>query len=344
MEFSAAQIAGILNGEVHGDPEVTVSGLSKIEEGQPNTLSFLANTKYEEFIYSTGASIVIVNKDFKPANDLPKTLTLVKVEDAYSCFAKLLDVYNQMRQKQPQIEQPCFVNPSAQIGDEVYVGAFAYISEDAVIAKGVKIYPNTYIGEGVSIGENTTIFPGVKIYRDCKVGANCIIHAGSVIGADGFGFAPDAEGNFQKVPQIGNVVIEDNVEIGANCTIDRATLGSTFIRQGAKIDNLVQIAHNVDVGKNSAMAAQVGVAGSTKIGERVMVGGQAGISGHIKIADDTKIVAQSGIPGSVKKSGQILMGSPGIPMEDFKKSYFGFRKLPYILQKLRELEEKIKDK
>jgi UDP-3-O-[3-hydroxymyristoyl] glucosamine N-acyltransferase len=343
MEFSAAQIAGILNGEVQGDPEVTVSGLSKIEEGQPNTLSFLANTKYEEFIYSTGASIVIVNKDFKPSNDLPKTLTLVKVEDAYSCFAKLLDVYNQMRQKQPQIEQPCFVSPSAQIGNEVYVGAFAYISEDAVIAKGAKIYPNAYIGEGVSIGENTTIFPGVKIYRDCKVGANCIIHAGSVIGADGFGFAPDAEGNFQKVPQIGNVVIEDNVEIGANCTIDRATLGSTFIRQGAKIDNLVQIAHNVDVGKNSAMAAQVGVAGSTKIGERVMIGGQAGISGHIKIADDTKIVAQSGIPGSVKKSGQILMGSPGIPMEDFKKSYFGFRKLPYILQKLRELEDRIKD-
>jgi UDP-3-O-[3-hydroxymyristoyl] glucosamine N-acyltransferase len=343
MEFSAAQIAGILNGEVQGDPEVTVSGLSKIEEGQPNTLSFLANTKYEEFIYSTGASIVIVNKDFKPTNDLPKSLTLVKVDDAYSCFAKLLDVYNQMRQKQPQIEQPCFVSPSAQIGNEVYVGAFAYISEDAIIAKGAKIYPNAYIGEGVSIGENTTIFPGVKIYRDCKVGANCIIHAGSVIGADGFGFAPDAEGNFQKVPQIGNVVIEDNVEIGANCTIDRATLGSTFIRQGAKIDNLVQIAHNVDVGKNSAMAAQVGVAGSTKIGERVMVGGQAGISGHIKIADDTKIVAQSGIPGSVKKSGQILMGSPGIPMEDFKKSYFGFRKLPYILEKLRELEDRIKD-
>lgn len=343
MEFSAAQIAGILNGVVQGDPEVTVSGLSKIEEGQPNTLSFLANPKYEEFIYSTGASIVIVNKDFKPTHDLPKLLTLVKVDNAYSCFAKLLDVYNQMRQKQPQIEQPCFVSPSAQIGDEVYVGAFAYISEDAVIAKGVKIYPNAYIGEGVSIGENTTIFPGVKIYRDCKVGANCIIHAGSVIGADGFGFAPDAEGNFQKVPQIGNVVIEDNVEIGANCTIDRATLGSTFIRQGAKIDNLVQIAHNVDVGKNSAMAAQVGVAGSTKIGERVMVGGQAGISGHIKIADDTKIVAQSGIPGSVKKSGQILMGSPGIPMEDFKKSYFGFRKLPYILQKLRELEDRIKD-
>jgi UDP-3-O-[3-hydroxymyristoyl] glucosamine N-acyltransferase len=267
----------------------------------------------------------------------------VKVDDAYSCFAKLLDVYNQMRQKQPQIEQPCFVSPSAQIGDEVYVGAFAYVSEDAVIAKGAKIYPNAYIGEGVSIGENTTIFPGVKIYRDCKVGANCIIHAGSVIGADGFGFAPDAEGNFQKVPQIGNVVIEDNVEIGANCTIDRATLGSTFIRKGAKIDNLVQIAHNVDVGRNSAMAAQVGVAGSTKIGERVMVGGQAGISGHIKIADDTKIVAQSGIPGSVKKSGQILMGSPGIPMEDFKKSYFGFRKLPYILEKLRELEDRIKD-
>jgi UDP-3-O-[3-hydroxymyristoyl] glucosamine N-acyltransferase len=344
MEFSAAQIAGILNGEVHGDPEITVSGLSKIEEGQSNTLSFLANMKYEEFLYSTGASIVIVNKDFEPKKELPATLTLVKVDDAYSCFAKLLDVYNEMRQKQPQIEQPSFVSSSAKIGEEVYIGAFAYVSEDAVIAKGVKIYPNAYIGEGVSIGENTTIFPGVKIYRDCKIGANCIIHAGTVIGADGFGFAPDEDGNFQKVPQIGNVVIEDEVEIGANCAIDRATLGSTIIRKGAKIDNLVQIAHNVEIGKKSAMAAQVGVAGSAKIGERVMVGGQAGISGHIKIADGTMIVAQSGIPGNVKKSGQILMGSPGIPMDDFKKSYFGFRKLPYILQKLRELEDRIKDK
>ena len=344
MEFSAAQIAGILNGEVHGDTEITVSGLSKIEEGQSNTLSFLANMKYEEFLYSTGASIVIVNKDFEPKKELPATLTLVKVDDAYSCFAKLLDVYNEMRQKQPQIEQPSFVSPSAKIGEEVYIGAFAYISEDAVIAKGVKIYPNAYIGEGVSIGENTTIFPGVKIYRDCKIGANCIIHAGTAIGADGFGFAPDEDGNFQKVPQIGNVVIEDEVEIGANCAIDRATLGSTIIRRGAKIDNLVQIAHNVEIGKKSAMAAQVGVAGSAKIGERVMVGGQAGISGHIKIADGTMIVAQSGIPGNVKKSGQILMGSPGIPMNDFKKSYFGFRKLPYILQKLRELEDRIKDK
>jgi len=344
MEFSAAQIAGILNGEVQGDPEVTVSGLSKIEEGEPNTLSFLANKKYEEFLYSTGASIVIVNKDFQPHSELPKSLTLVRVDDAYSCFAKLLDVYNQMREKQPQIEQPCFISTSAKVGEGVYIGAFSYVSEDATIRNGVKIYPNAYIGEGVIIGENTTIFPGVKIYRDCKVGANCIIHAGSVIGADGFGFAPDAEGNFQKVPQIGNVVIEDDVEIGANCAIDRATLGSTFIRKGAKIDNLVQIAHNVEVGKNSAMAAQVGVAGSAKIGERVMVGGQAGISGHIKIADNTQIVAQSGIPGNVRKSGQILMGSPGIPIDDFKKSYFGFRKLPYILEKLRELEEKIKDK
>lgn len=344
MEFSAAQIASILNGEVQGNPEVTVSGLSKIEEGQPNTLSFLANMKYEEFIYSTGASIVIVNKTFEAKDKLPSTLTLVKVDDAYSCFAKLLEVYDHMRQKQPQIEQPSFVSPSAKLGKDVYVGAFAYVSEDAVIGEGVKIYPNTYIGEGVVIGDHTTVFPGVKIYRDCKIGSACIIHAGSVIGADGFGFAPDADGNFQKVPQIGNVVIEDRVEIGANCTIDRATLGSTFIRQGAKIDNLVQIAHNVDVGRNSAMAAQVGVAGSTKIGERVMVGGQAGISGHIKIADDTKIVAQSGIPGSVKKPGQILMGSPGIPMEDFKKSYFGFRKLPFILGKLRELEDRLKEK
>jgi UDP-3-O-[3-hydroxymyristoyl] glucosamine N-acyltransferase len=344
MEFSAGQIAGILNGEVQGNSDIKVSGLSKIEEGQEGTLSFLANMKYEEYIYSTGASIVIVNKTFQATRELPDTLTLVRVEDAYSCFAKLLEVYNQHIQKLPEIEQPSFVSVNAEIGEAPYIGAFTYISSGAVIGNNVKIYPNAFIGENVKIGHNTVVHPGVKIYRDCVIGNDCVIHAGSVIGADGFGFAPDASGNFLKVPQIGNVLIENGVEIGANCTIDRATLGSTIIREGAKIDNLVQIAHNVEVGRNSAMAAQVGVAGSTKIGERVMIGGQAGISGHIKIADDTKIVAQSGIPGSVKKPGQILMGSPGIAIDDFKKSYFGFRKLPYILDKLRELESQLKNK
>lgn len=340
MEFSAEQIAKILEGIIVGDAGKVVSGLSKIEEGQPSTLSFLANPKYEEYIYTTNASIVIVNKDFEPSKTLPKTLTLIKVDDAYSCFAKLLEVYNQMRQKKPKIEKPSHISESATIGKDIYIGAFAYIGEDVEIGDNVKIYPNAYIGDNVVLGHNTTVHPGAAIYNDCIVGENCVIHAGAVVGADGFGFAPDENHEFQKVPQIGNVILEDNVEIGANATIDRATLGSTILRKGVKIDNLVQIAHNVEIGKNSAMAAQVGVAGSTKIGERVMVGGQAGISGHIKIADDTKIVAQSGIPGNIKSKGKVLMGSPGIPIEDFKKSYFGFRKLPYILDKLRELENK----
>lgn len=342
MEFSAEQIAGILGGEIIGDPQVTVRGLAKIEEGQSGALSFLANPKYEEHIYSTGSSICIVNKTFEPARELPETLTLVKVDDAYACFAKLLELYSSMTKKQPKVEQPSFLSESASVGEGLYLGAFAYIGEKAKIGANVSIYPNVYIGENVEIGDNTVIHPGASIYHDCKIGANCIVHAGVIIGADGFGFAPDENGVFQKVPQIGNVIIEDNVEIGSNTTIDRATMGSTVIRKGVKIDNLCQIAHNVELGENSAMAAQVGVAGSAKIGKSVMIGGQAGISGHLHIADGTKIVAQSGIPGSVKKA-DTLMGSPGIPIDDFKKSYFGFRKLPYILDKLQELDKKIKD-
>jgi len=340
MEFSAGQIAGILEGKVEGDENATVSGLSKIEEGQPNTLTFLANAKYEEHIYSTKATIAIVNNDFAPSKELPKTLTLVKVDDAYSCFAKLLEVYNQMRQKEPKIEKNAFISESAKIGKEVYIGANAYIGEDAVIGDNVKIYPNSFIGDNVKVDDGTTIHPNVSIYHDCVIGKNCLIHAGAVIGADGFGFAPDENGEFQKVPQIGNVILEDNVDIGANSTIDRATLGSTILRRGVKIDNLVQIAHNVEIGENSAMAAQVGIAGSTKIGKNVMAGGQAGISGHIKIADRTKIVAQSGIPGSVKKPDTTLMGSPGIPIEDFKRAYIGFRRLPMIVKKINELDNK----
>ena len=340
MEFSAGQIAGILEGKVEGDENATVSGLSKIEEGQPSTLTFLANTKYEEYIYSTKATIAIVNNDFAPSRDLPNTLTLVKVENAYSCFAKLLEVYNQMRQKQPAIEKNAFIADSAKIGKEVYIGANAYIGEDAVIGDNVKVYPNSFIGDNVNIGDNTTIHPNVSIYHDCVIGKNCLIHAGAVIGADGFGFAPDENGEFQKVPQIGNVILEDNVDVGANSTIDRATLGSTILKRGVKIDNLVQIAHNVEIGENSAMAAQVGIAGSTKIGKNVMAGGQAVISGHIKIADRTKIVAQSGIPGSVKKPDTTLMGSPGIPIDDFKRSYIGFRRLPMIVKKINELDNK----
>jgi UDP-3-O-[3-hydroxymyristoyl] glucosamine N-acyltransferase len=342
MEFSAGQIAGILLGEVVGNPETTVNGLAKIEEGTLGALSFLANPKYEEFIYTTGSSVCIVNRSFSPSKPLPSTLTLVLVDDAYACFAKLLDMYSQMTRKQAAIEQPSFISESAQIGEGLYLGAFAYVGHNVKIGINVSIYPNAYLGDNVVIGDGSVVHPGACIYNDCVVGKNCIIHAGVVVGADGFGFAPNEEGEFQKVPQIGNVILEDNVEIGSNSTIDRATMGSTIIRKGVKIDNLCQIAHNVEVGKNSAMAAQVGIAGSAKIGENVMIGGQAGIAGHLHIANGTKIVAQSGIPNSVKKA-DTLMGSPGIPIDDFKKSYFGFRKLPYILKKLQELEQRIKE-
>lgn len=342
MEFSAEQIASILNGEIVGDPTVTVQGLAKIEEGTTGALSFLSNPKYEEYIYTTKSSICIVNNTFVPSKKLPDTLTLIKVEDAYSCFAKLLDVYSQMSKKQPKIENPSFISDSAQIGEGLYLGAFAYIGANAKIGSNVTIYPNAYIGDNVTIGDGSVIHPTASVYENCVVGRNCIIHAGVVIGADGFGFAPDENGEYQKVPQIGNVILEDNVEIGSNSTVDRATMGSTIIRKGVKIDNLCQIAHNVEIGKNTAMAAQVGIAGSAKIGEHVMIGGQAGISGHLHIADGTKIVAQSGIPSTVKKA-EVLMGSPGIPMEDFKKSYFGFRKLPFILNKIQEIDKKLKE-
>jgi UDP-3-O-[3-hydroxymyristoyl] glucosamine N-acyltransferase len=342
MEFSASQIAGILQGDVVGNPETTVNGLAKIEEGKSGALSFLANPKYEEFIYTTGSSICIVNRSFSPSKSLPSTLTLVKVDDAYACFAKLLEMYSQMTRKQPAIEQPSFISESAELGEGLYLGAFAYVGKNVKIGANVSIYPNAYIGDNVVIGEGSVVHPGACIYNDCVVGKNCIIHSGVVVGADGFGFAPNEHGEFQKVPQIGNVILEDNVEIGSNTTIDRATMGSTIIRKGVKIDNLCQIAHNVDVGKNTAMAAQVGIAGSAKIGENVMIGGQAGIAGHLHIADGTKIVAQSGIPNTVKKA-DTLMGSPGIPIDDFKKSYFGFRKLPYILRKLQELEQRMKE-
>lgn len=342
MEFSAEQIAGILEGEVIGNAQVTVGGLAKIEEGHSGALSFLANPKYEEYIYKTGSSICIVNKSFEPSKPLPETLTLIKVEDAYACFAKLLEVYSEMNKKQPRIEQPSFISESAKVGDQLYLGAFAYIGENAIVGQNVTIYPNSFVGDNVEIGDGSIIHAGVKIYADCKIGKNCILHSGVVIGADGFGFAPDENGVYQKVPQIGNVILEDDVEVGANTAIDRATMGSTIIHKGVKIDNLCQIAHNVEIGQNTAMAAQVGIAGSAKIGEQVMIGGQAGISGHLHIADGTKIVAQSGIPSTVKKA-DTLMGSPGIPMDDFKKSYFGFRKLPYILNKLQELEKRIKE-
>ena len=342
MEFSASQIAAIVNGEIIGSSSVIVTDLAKIEEGQEGTLSFLSNPKYEEFIYTTKSSICIVNKDFIPVKPLPLSLTLIKVENSYTCFAQLLELYDNLNKKEAKIEQPSFIDNSAVIGSDLYLGAFAYIGKNVEIGNNVVIYPNVYLGDNVKIGSNTVLHPGVSIYFGCKVGENCIIHAGTVVGSDGFGFAPNSEGVFQKIPQIGNVIIENNVEIGSNCAIDRATMGSTFIREGVKIDNLCQIAHNVDIGENSALAALVAVAGSAKIGKRVMIGGQAAINGHLSIADDTKIVGQSGVVKTVKEA-VTLMGTPAIPLNDFKKSTVGFRKLPFILSKLEEIEKKIKD-
>ena len=342
MEFSASQIAAIVNGEIIGSSSVIVTDLAKIEEGQEGTLSFLSNPKYEEFIYTTKSSICIVNKDFIPVKPLPLSLTLIKVENSYTCFAQLLELYDNLNKKEAKIEQPSFIDNSAVIGSDLYLGAFAYIGKNVEIGNNVVIYPNVYLGDNVKIGSNTILHPGVSIYFGCKIGENCIIHAGTVVGSDGFGFAPNSEGVFQKIPQIGNVIIENNVEIGSNCAIDRATMGSTFIREGVKIDNLCQIAHNVDIGENSALAALVAVAGSAKIGKRVMIGGQAAINGHLSIADDTKIVGQSGVVKTVKEA-VTLMGTPAIPLNDFKKSTVGFRKLPFILSKLEEIEKKIKD-
>lgn len=342
MEFSASQIAAIVNGEIIGSSSAIVTDLTKIEEGKEGTLSFLSNPKYEEFIYTTKSSICIVNKDFIPVKPLPLSLTLIKVENSYTCFAQLLELYDNLNKKEAKIEQPSFIDNSAVIGSDLYLGAFAYIGKNVEIGNNVVIYPNVYLGDNVKIGSNTILHPGVSIYFGCKIGENCIIHAGTVVGSDGFGFAPNSEGVFQKIPQIGNVIIENNVEIGSNCAIDRATMGSTFIREGVKIDNLCQIAHNVEIGENSALAALVAVAGSAKIGKRVMIGGQAAINGHLSIADDTKIVGQSGVVKTVKEA-ITLMGTPAIPLSDFKKSSVGFRKLPFILGKLEEIEKKIKD-
>ena len=342
MEFSAAQIAGILEGEIVGDPNQLITGLSKIEEGKIGTLSFLSNPKYEAYIYQTDASIVIVNNTFQPTEALKPTCTLIKVADAYACFAKLLDLYNQAIEKPARIESQAYIATSAKIGEAVYVGNFAYLDENVEIGDGSKIYANAVIGENVKIGKNVKIFPNVTIYRDCIVQDNCTIHAGAVIGADGFGFAPNSENNYQKVPQIGNVILESHVEIGANTCVDRATLGSTIIKRGVKLDNMVQIGHNVEVGENTVIAAQTGIAGSAKLGKNMMVGGQVGIVGHIHLANGTLIGAQAGVPKTIKKEGTTLLGSPAYDADDYKKSYMGFRRLPQIMDRLRQVEEELK--
>ena len=341
MKFTAEQIASMLGGKVEGDPSAEVNALAKIEEGFSGALSFLSNPKYEEYLYKTKSTACIVNNTFTPAAALPETLTLIKVEDAYSCFGKLLEMYNSMTKEAPRVENPSYIDETAKVGTDLFLGAFSYIARDAVIGNNVAIHPNVSIGTNVRVGDGTIIYPGATVYRDCIIGKNCVIHAGAVIGADGFGFSPDENGAFQQIPQIGNVVLEDNVDIGANTTVDRATMGSTIIRKGAKIDNLVQIGHNTEIGSNTAMAAQVGVAGSCKIGDNVMVGGQVGFAGHLKVGNKVMIAAQSGVVGSVKE-GSVLMGTPAFDSKEYKKSYLGFRRLPRILLRLQAIEDKIK--
>ena len=338
MKFTAAQIAVILEGEVEGNPEIEVSKLSKIEEGGPGSLSFLANPKYTQFIYTTKASIVIVNKIFKAEKEIHSTL--IRVEDAYKSFSKLLEYYNQVKMNKTGIESPVFISKSAIYGENIYIGAFAYLGENIKIGNNTKIYPNVYIGDNVNIGDNVILFSGAKIYSDTIIGDNCVIHSSAILGADGFGFAPNEKGEFIKVPQTGNVIIEDNVDVGAATSIDRATLGSTIIRKGVKLDNHIQIAHNVEIGKNTVIAAQTGIAGSTKIGENCMIGGQVGIVGHITIGNNVKIQAQSGIGRNVKDN-EILQGSPALPYSDYNKSYVHFKNLPKTMNRINILEKTI---
>ena len=338
MKFTAQQIAGILEGDVIGNPDAEVSTLSKIEEGSYGSLTFLANPKYTPFIYTTKASVTIVNKSFKPENHIETTL--IKVEDAYLAFSKILEYYNSVKLNKVGIEQPSFISESSKLGDDVYVGAFSYIADNVVIGENVKIFPNAYIGDNVVLGDNTIVFAGAKIYSETIIGKNCVINSGAIIGADGFGFAPNENGGYNKIPQTGNVIIEDYVDIGAATTIDRATIGSTIIRSGVKLDNQIQIAHNVEIGKNTVIAAQSGVAGSTKIGEHCQIGGQVGIAGHIYIGNNVRIQAQSGIARNIKDN-EILQGSPAITLTDYNKSYVHFKNLPKIVKDINDLEKKV---
>jgi UDP-3-O-[3-hydroxymyristoyl] glucosamine N-acyltransferase len=341
MQFSAAQIAQIIGGTVEGNAEICVSSFGKIEEATAGQLAFLANPKYEEYLYSTKADIIILNES--QILKEPITATLIRVADAYSAFALLLRQYERLQgQQMLGIQEPVYIHASAKKGENIFIGAFAYIGENVVIGNSVKIYPNAYIGNNVTIGEKTVIHPGVKIYHDCFIGSRVVIHAGTVVGGDGFGFAPQPDGSFKKIPQLGNVIIEDYVEIGSNSTIDRATMGSTVIKAGAKLDNLLQIAHNVEIGNNTVIAAQSGVSGSTKIGNNVMIGGQVGIVGHLIIADGSKINAQSGVSKSMKTPGQVVTGSPAHDFTAALRSQALLRKLPELEKRVKELEELVK--
>ena len=338
MKFTAEQIAGILEGEIVGNANVEVSRLSKIEEGTEGSLTFLSNPKYTNYIYTTKASITIVNDTFVPES--PINTTLIKVNDAYKAFSKLLEFYNQVKLNKSGIENPSFISESAVYGENLYLGSFGYISDNVTLGENVKIYPGSFIGDNVTIGNNVIIFAGAKIYSETVIGNNCTIHSGAVIGADGFGYAPNEDGTYNKIPQIGNVIIEDNVDIGANSTIDRATLGSTIIRAGVKLDNQVQIAHNVEIGNNTVIAAQSGIAGSTKIGGNCLIGGQVGIVGHLTIGNNVRIQAQSGVGRNIKDN-EILQGSPTFGYSDFSKSYVHFKNLPKLVKEIEEIKKQI---
>ncbi|MCW0482613.1 UDP-3-O-(3-hydroxymyristoyl)glucosamine N-acyltransferase [Gaoshiqia sediminis] len=340
MEFKAINIADFLYGTVEGDENISVSNVSRIEEGKPGTLAFLANPKYEKFLYETEASIVLVSRNFVP--ERPVSCTLIRVDDPYQSIASLLEMYQQAKMQKSGIEQPSYIDSSATIGDGIYVGAFAYVGAKAIVGKQAKIYPQVFIGSNVKIGSNTIIYAGAKIYDDTVIGDNCIIHAGVVIGSDGFGFAPTEDGSYKKVPQVGNVIIEDDVEIGANTTIDCSTMGSTIIRKGAKLDNLIQVAHNCEVGENTVMAALTGIAGSTKVGKNCMFAGQVGIAGHITIGDGVKIGAMAGVSNSIK-AGKTVLGAPAMDHDRALKTYVVYRRLPEMRDQLIELQKEIKE-
>jgi UDP-3-O-[3-hydroxymyristoyl] glucosamine N-acyltransferase len=341
MQFTAQEIGFMLNGTVEGDPKVAVDKLAKIEEAATGSLSFLANPKYEQYLYSTDASIVIINND--QILSAPVRATLIRVENAYTSFSVLLEKYNTIKLDKSGIEQPSFIHPSAKVGENCYIGAFAYIGRGTTVGNNCKIYPNAYIADNVTIGNNVTLFPGVIVYFDCKIGDNVIIHSGAVVGSDGFGFAPNLDGTYNKIAQIGNVVIENDVEIGSNTTIDRATMGSTVIRKGVKLDNLIQVAHNVEIGANTVIAAQTGISGSTKIGENVIIGGQVGIVGHVSIAKGTQVQAQSGVSRTITEENKKWMGSPATHLQDHMRSQVVITRLPELEKKLSELEKKVAD-
>ena len=342
MEFSAVQIAKFLSGTVEGDPEVKVYNVAKIEEGAPGMLSFLANPKYSQYLYTTKSSIVLINNDFELQGEV--TATLIRVPDAYAAFAQLLGLYQQFMQSKTGVSSLAFISKDATYGDDVYIGEFAFIGERVKIGNRVKIYPQAYIGDDAVIGDDTIVYAGAKLYAQTVVGKSCILHSGCVIGADGFGFAPQEDGSYKKIPQIGNVSIGDNVEIGANTCVDCATMGSTRIHNGVKLDNLIQVAHNVELGNNTAMAAQTGVSGSTKIGANCIVAGQVGIAGHLHIANNTKIGAQSGIISNIKREGEEVMGSPVMPVKDFLRMSIHLRQMDKLVRRIEELEKKLNEK